>query len=703
MTTTTERTGLWLVGAGGSVAATVACGLAALRAGVVSRTGLVTAQADLEGAGLIDTTDLVTGDTTSPTSPSPSVPRRSPSPAWCPTTCRHWSPTSSTRPRPASATATSSAPRASATPSPGSPPTCVTSVSAKGSPGWSSSTSRRRRHPSCRTPPTPTGARWSGPGMPASHRSRRARSTPRPRSPPAAPSSTSRRRPAPACPRSSDLAEEARLPWAGSDGKTGETLLKSVLAPMFAMRYAARCAPGRASTCSAAATAPPSPTRRPSQQDRASKAAGLEAMLGHTVEGPLHIDYVADLGDWKTAWDHVTFAGFLGTRMTLQFTWQGCDSALAAPLVLDLARLLDRRARGRADPGRWRSSASSSRTRSASDEHALAAQQRTSCVALGDGGSAARRDDPPGPCCGARAGPRGAVRARRRRSPGGGAAGWPAGRRTAAAARARRSRLYWAGMAAQRLGRPRAGRRGAPGAPDPVRAGRRRGRRSASRPGSPPPGWALAAVAAGGRPPAVASAAGRGGVGLRPVGSRTPPAGGRPGWPPPRARRAARAAAGGAPAAPGDRPAALLAAHTAAVTAPRRREVHGASRRPPAARSADRPRWPPPVTGACRRAEPAPAAGTGPAHGGRRSPAGWWRGRRPRGRPTAYASGVGRAQAAAAADPGHRRPGPRGRRHPRPGPAAVGALASAGRPARAGLAGAVAGLPRSAMRKGPPT
>jgi myo-inositol-1-phosphate synthase len=28
--------------------------------------------------------------------------------------------------------------------------------------------------------------------------------------------------------------------------------------------------------------------------------------------------------------------------MSLQFTWQGCDSALAAPLVLDLARLTAR-------------------------------------------------------------------------------------------------------------------------------------------------------------------------------------------------------------------------------------------------------------------------------------------------------------------------------------------------------------------------
>jgi myo-inositol-1-phosphate synthase len=28
--------------------------------------------------------------------------------------------------------------------------------------------------------------------------------------------------------------------------------------------------------------------------------------------------------------------------MTLQFTWQGCDSILAAPLVLDLVRLVER-------------------------------------------------------------------------------------------------------------------------------------------------------------------------------------------------------------------------------------------------------------------------------------------------------------------------------------------------------------------------
>jgi myo-inositol-1-phosphate synthase len=53
------------------------------------------------------------------------------------------------------------------------------------------------------------------------------------------------------------------------------------------------------------------------------------------------IDYVPSLGDWKTAWDFIHFRGFFGTRMTLQFTWSGSDSALAAPLVLDLTRLAE--------------------------------------------------------------------------------------------------------------------------------------------------------------------------------------------------------------------------------------------------------------------------------------------------------------------------------------------------------------------------
>ncbi|MFP5347706.1 MAG: inositol-3-phosphate synthase [Actinomycetes bacterium] len=136
-----------------------------------------------------------------------------------------------------------------------------------------------------------------------------------------------------------ELAVREGLPWGGSDGKTGETLLKSVLAPMFAMR-ALRVRSWAGTNLLGGGDGATLADPAACESKAVSKARGLEAMLGEPVDGPVHIDYLADLGDWKTAWDHVSFEGFLGTRMTLQFTWQGCDSALAAPLVIDLCRLM---------------------------------------------------------------------------------------------------------------------------------------------------------------------------------------------------------------------------------------------------------------------------------------------------------------------------------------------------------------------------
>lgn len=137
------------------------------------------------------------------------------------------------------------------------------------------------------------------------------------------------------------LAERARLPIAGSDGKTGETLVKSVLGPMFAARNL------RVNSWSGlnllgggdgATLAQPGPNAAKT----ASKHRVLDGTLGYTPPGPVRIEHVADLGDHKTAWDLITFSGFLGTGMRMDFTWHGCDSALAAPLVLDLARLTAR-------------------------------------------------------------------------------------------------------------------------------------------------------------------------------------------------------------------------------------------------------------------------------------------------------------------------------------------------------------------------
>ncbi len=137
-----------------------------------------------------------------------------------------------------------------------------------------------------------------------------------------------------------ELAELRGTCHAGQDGKTGETLLKSVLAPMFAARnlevlsWVGHNIFGNLDGLVL--------------EDPANKAAKLKtkdqlvgSILGYEPQTLVSIEYIRSLGDWKTAWDHIHFRGFLGTQMTLQFIWQGCDSLLAAPLVLDLVRFVE--------------------------------------------------------------------------------------------------------------------------------------------------------------------------------------------------------------------------------------------------------------------------------------------------------------------------------------------------------------------------
>jgi myo-inositol-1-phosphate synthase len=136
------------------------------------------------------------------------------------------------------------------------------------------------------------------------------------------------------------LAERRGTCHAGQDGKTGETLMKSVLAPMFADRnlqilsWVGHNIFGNLDGLVL--------------EDPANKAAKVKGkdqllgkILGYDPQSLVSIEYIRSLGDWKTAWDHIHFQGFLGTPMTLQFTWQGCDSLLAAPLVLDLVRFVE--------------------------------------------------------------------------------------------------------------------------------------------------------------------------------------------------------------------------------------------------------------------------------------------------------------------------------------------------------------------------
>jgi myo-inositol-1-phosphate synthase len=140
------------------------------------------------------------------------------------------------------------------------------------------------------------------------------------------------------------LDEVARLRGAvhgGRDGKTGQTLLKTALAPMLAarnLRVLSWFGQNILGNEDGRTLADPDARR---SKER-SKGETLPLLLGYRPEMHVDIRYMPPLGDWKVAWDHVLFEGFLGTRMTLQLTWQGADSALAAPLVIDLARLCER-------------------------------------------------------------------------------------------------------------------------------------------------------------------------------------------------------------------------------------------------------------------------------------------------------------------------------------------------------------------------
>jgi myo-inositol-1-phosphate synthase len=134
------------------------------------------------------------------------------------------------------------------------------------------------------------------------------------------------------------LAQQQGLPYAGTDGKTGETLLRTVLAPMFTARaldVRSWAGTNLLGGGDGANLADPEQARGKLE----SKARGLAKLIGD-VTAPLHIDNVPDLAERKVAWDYVSFEGFLGAKMSLQFTWDGYDSALAAPLVLDLHRLV---------------------------------------------------------------------------------------------------------------------------------------------------------------------------------------------------------------------------------------------------------------------------------------------------------------------------------------------------------------------------
>ncbi|MCH2104593.1 MAG: inositol-3-phosphate synthase [Planctomycetes bacterium] len=142
-----------------------------------------------------------------------------------------------------------------------------------------------------------------------------------------------------------ELAAAEGVPVAGNDGKTGETLVKTVLAPMFSARALKVLAwQGYNMLGNRDGEVLEEPAHKAAKLENKDQAL-RELLSDDDLHSEVAIDFVPSLNDWKTAWDFIHFEGFLGAKMSMQFTWQGSDSALAAPLILDLVRLTDEAAR----------------------------------------------------------------------------------------------------------------------------------------------------------------------------------------------------------------------------------------------------------------------------------------------------------------------------------------------------------------------
>ena len=145
------------------------------------------------------------------------------------------------------------------------------------------------------------------------------------------------------------LAEREGVPLAGKDGKTGQTFVKTVVAP--GLRDRALTVEGWFSTNILGNRDGEALREAGSLASKiGTKGSVLDQILGYEIEDHVvKINYYRPRGDAKEAWDNVDLVGFLGEKMQLKINFLCKDSILAAPLALDIARCLDlagRRGRG---------------------------------------------------------------------------------------------------------------------------------------------------------------------------------------------------------------------------------------------------------------------------------------------------------------------------------------------------------------------
>lgn len=149
-----------------------------------------------------------------------------------------------------------------------------------------------------------------------------------------------------------ELAIKKRVPICGKDFKTGQTLMKTIIAPGIKARMLGLS--GWFSTNilgNRDGEVLDEPMSFKSKE--VSKLGALEHILQPEVYPELYkdfyhkirIDYYPPRGDEKEGWDNIDIFGWLGYPMQIKVNFLCRDSILAAPLVLDLALFMDFAAR----------------------------------------------------------------------------------------------------------------------------------------------------------------------------------------------------------------------------------------------------------------------------------------------------------------------------------------------------------------------
>jgi myo-inositol-1-phosphate synthase len=145
-----------------------------------------------------------------------------------------------------------------------------------------------------------------------------------------------------------ELAKKNGLPISGKDFKTGQTMMKTVLAPAFKARLL-----GLEGWYSTNILGNRDGEVLDDPESFKSKEVSKLGVLEHILQPHLYpdlykgmhhvvrINYYPPRGDNKEGWDNIDIFGWMGYKMQIKIDFLCRDSILAAPIVLDLALFMD--------------------------------------------------------------------------------------------------------------------------------------------------------------------------------------------------------------------------------------------------------------------------------------------------------------------------------------------------------------------------